>query len=853
MLFGVPDPAVAAGQLGMAVGGAVVFALLAYGVVLTLDRASGSLVGVVSGWSRVIDDFLARRMAGWLGLDEVRAVRRWMRLAAWLVGLSLVGAFAPWPFAIVALTAGLVAVMAVFRRWTWDEEDRALGLPAHRKRVAGVEDYNDELLAALGSIFMFGSLLVWRLSGLHLFDPAASRGLIGNLLYMASETLEALPIIGNIEVLGYDNPSGVEIVQPRGGGVAFAIRMMLDLIVIGGLFKAAEIAGRVARGLDLRRQENALRAARSQDEVEDILDTVSDLASRGNAQATGLLESLALPPPEVPGSSPSVRRAAADRLLHLGDEGAVLATSALNTAILTYDVLLTPELQQQDPLEWLRCQAARAQALYLLGLRAGGPAGAARLAEAEGGFQIASRGHALLGQPRQADAAELGYWAAVSERMSMIGTPSSEELATLSDQIQDFIDRMSGDPEADPKTVEETRRLLKKVQLSRAAKGHIDVASISSHDPASGQLSPAALIDQAELLIMAFGQAPSAEAAARLVSNMTELERLHGDAGNAPADRATAALRLAQGWAVRAEIIHDASQFEAAAKGLEWCEETRRLGQDLSSRVRSHVNALEARCLIFQTAHLPPGAARDGAIERNLELSRRVIADPELRGDPLLDETRANLVMSLIGAAESGDRDLAVTRLQEAITVASSIIEDQAGGADQTRVASTLLNMSKARRLLATIVEAGERRALLDQVVADAERSAEMFAQTGNAYGHMLALKSLGDGLEGIVELERQGPVAEASARRAVEVFSKVTASLEGGAQFDLWCDTEVRSLLLLVFIGVLDLDRPKVEAAVQRYDDLLGRLAGSAHSGAIPFVEQARGRAQAMLRDWPA
>src|SRR5690606_42163284 len=70
-------------------------------------------------------------------------------------------------FRSLVLVLGLVAVLAVFRRWAWDEEDRAAGLT--RRRAPGNEDYNNELLVALSAVFMLGSLLVWRLTGLHFF------------------------------------------------------------------------------------------------------------------------------------------------------------------------------------------------------------------------------------------------------------------------------------------------------------------------------------------------------------------------------------------------------------------------------------------------------------------------------------------------------------------------------------------------------------------------------------------------------------------------------------------------------------------------------------------------------------
>ena len=279
-------------QFSVAVAGAVIFFGLARLAVAGMHRVFGPGLGWVRPGLSALDHILVERISVWVGLSESRAWRRWLRMGGSFLLTAAMGAFLPSLVAVPALITGLVAVVAVFRRWAWDEEDRALGLSPQEKRAKGVEDFNDEVLAALAAVFMLASLLVGRLTGLHAFTESAPGGIGPYLLYMASEALEALPIIGNVEVLGYENPSGVNAVLPTGGWIAFGLRMALDLVVIGGLLKAIEIAGRVARGQDLRREDEAIREGRPE-RVKQAVATLTRLALGEDLNALERLKQLA--------------------------------------------------------------------------------------------------------------------------------------------------------------------------------------------------------------------------------------------------------------------------------------------------------------------------------------------------------------------------------------------------------------------------------------------------------------------------------------------------------------------------------------------------------------------------------
>lgn len=131
-------------QFAVAVAGAVVFFIAARLIVAGLHRFFGPGLGWVRPLLSAVDRFLVLRVSMWIGLSDPVGWRRWLRLVGVLLVSAAIGAFTPSLFATLGLIAGLVAVMAVFRRWAWDEEDRALGLAPNEKRAEGVEDFNDD-------------------------------------------------------------------------------------------------------------------------------------------------------------------------------------------------------------------------------------------------------------------------------------------------------------------------------------------------------------------------------------------------------------------------------------------------------------------------------------------------------------------------------------------------------------------------------------------------------------------------------------------------------------------------------------------------------------------------------------
>lgn len=330
-LFSMPSPTDAGWQILVGLAGAAAFGLGA--IVLSALATRGAHRAVISSTHglRKLDGWLALRVANWLGLDQSNWLRRWSRLVLILGGCASALAFGPGVIAWPCLGAAIVALVSVFRRWSWDEEDRAADRRGDAKRTPGNEDYNDELLFALSAVFLFGVLSIWRLSGAHVFESSPGAGLIANLIYVASEALEALPIVGNVEVLGYDNPSGVSAVLPTGGWFAFALRMALDIIVIGGVLKVMEIGARIARGDDLRRLDAGLEG-RDPAAFDAALIGLERLVLEGSVQAADRLQVFALSPGDGSDGAAARRYRVADRLFVLGLRGAPGAFGMLGAA-----------------------------------------------------------------------------------------------------------------------------------------------------------------------------------------------------------------------------------------------------------------------------------------------------------------------------------------------------------------------------------------------------------------------------------------------------------------------------------------------------------------------------------------
>ncbi len=823
-------------QFGVALTGALLFLIVTAVLIRGLHPAfERGLVWFRPGF-QWLDRALALAVARWVGLDEEGRARRWGRLLVVLLGTGVFGALLPPLIGAPVLILGLIAVLAVFRRWAWDEEDRAAGLDPDRRRAPGSEDYNNELLVALSAVFMLGSLLVWRLTGLHFFNAGSGIGVLEYVTYVASEALEALPIVGNVEVLGYDNPSGVQAVLPTGGWVAFVLRMALDVLVIGGLLQALAVARRIATGEDLRRHEEALRAADTEDRAYAALEALADLARRGNITALAQLEAVALPLDGGARHEVFKRRAAADMLLNLYEDGSVVGVSGLNAALLTYDILITPELQREAPLQWAKSVAARAHAAYLLGMLVGGEQGRRRLIEARDGFKLAAQSLSILEAPRLADRAELGYWAVQVEALHQVEAIPPEHPPLLIADIQGFIDRMGAGGEAE--VVAETRRLVARIGTWMQLRGMTPPA-VSAATPGT----PLAQLDQAVATILQFGREPSDDALERLDRTIRDLEALYAQAQVA-AVRSDAALRLAQAWSARARAVTSSRQ-DAIGQIERWCEA---LGPEVGKapRVRAVVREIQANRFVLEASTKPFGPKRDALTERAIETYRQLVNDPDLGNDPLSNEARANMAIALLNFAEGARPDLARIRLEEAAQLADSLAET----ADPMARASAALTASNVRRDLAPLKPQDRRREVLDRAIRDAQAAVDGFAGLGNEEGRLLAMRALGLSHLDQAVLEGAGPEADRHARKAFPALEFAVAHLDRDRNLGLWFKTAHAFADLASQLGAQDRNRDRLTRAQMLLGELRRLCVGPLEAQA-PYIDKSSAAIDRALLDW--
>lgn len=391
-------------QFMVAVAGAGLFFLCALVLVFVLNAGVGRLVAGASRPLARLDAWLAVRGGKIMGLDHEQAWLRWPRLITTLLAPAFVGSLLPPLLSLPVLILGLIGVLAVFRRWSWDEADRTAGLPPAARRIPGHEDYTDEMLAALSAVFMYGALITWRVGGAFPFFEGGAEGvqgggLISYFLYVAGEAVQAVPIIGNVDMIGWRNPSGLELSQPFGGYFAFSMRTLLDVLVIGGLLKAIEIAGRINRGEDLRRLE---AAANGEDDAAaaTAIRALANRTARGSAEAGVLLERLAVAPPTGE-AAPIARREAATRALEdLGEhENGV---SHLSIAVVGWRGLVDEAHRSGTDYRQAAVTNNLGVALSRLGRRMGGLAGLETLRQAEAMLQSAMQRWTALDAPLKA-------------------------------------------------------------------------------------------------------------------------------------------------------------------------------------------------------------------------------------------------------------------------------------------------------------------------------------------------------------------------------------------------------------------------------------------------------------------
>jgi len=169
--------------------------------------------------------------------------------------------------ALVAIVAGLFAVFAVVRRWSWIERDRDTFLIERGEREEGKgtlrigfnEDLRDEALFALACLFFLiplGLDLVQEITtasgapafSFHDNEPMPSEPwsrFVTWLGYFGAELAKTVPFVDWSEVFHVANGSPIGAQTAFGSQLAFVLRAGLDLLFLAALLQAVQIATRL--------------------------------------------------------------------------------------------------------------------------------------------------------------------------------------------------------------------------------------------------------------------------------------------------------------------------------------------------------------------------------------------------------------------------------------------------------------------------------------------------------------------------------------------------------------------------------------------------------------------------------
>ncbi|MEO1610652.1 MAG: hypothetical protein AAFR90_15270, partial [Pseudomonadota bacterium] len=212
-----------------------------------------------------IDYILARPIAVAVGAS----LQGWRHRYTWgaVVIFTAIGAglFAPAPWALCAVGVGIIAILAIVRRWSWSEADRETflverGIRDGAIRVGFKEDLRDEALMALTFLFVLIPIGLRKIQemtsgvGEPAFKlngnggealPADTFGqFIAWLGYFGAELAKSVPFVDWSEVFHVANGSPIEPLTSFGAQIIFTMRATLDLLLLAAVLQAVQIASR---------------------------------------------------------------------------------------------------------------------------------------------------------------------------------------------------------------------------------------------------------------------------------------------------------------------------------------------------------------------------------------------------------------------------------------------------------------------------------------------------------------------------------------------------------------------------------------------------------------------------------
>lgn len=245
-----------------------------YALVLFI-RVGAKIASTV--WS-LADYLLARPAAFIVGASWRGWRKRYAHFVSVMIIVVAVAYQAPPGAALWAIGGGLVAVLAIVRRWAWIEADRETFLVERGQRQTGggairigfQEDLRDEALFALTCSFLLIPIGLDLAQQVTCEMRACAFGFTGQsemprapidrfivwLGYFGAELAKTIPFVDWSEVFHVANGSPIDPQTALGSQIAFTLRAGLDLMFLAALLQAVQVATR------LREQSVAFRSNR---------------------------------------------------------------------------------------------------------------------------------------------------------------------------------------------------------------------------------------------------------------------------------------------------------------------------------------------------------------------------------------------------------------------------------------------------------------------------------------------------------------------------------------------------------------------------------------------------------------
>lgn len=218
-----------------------------------------------------IDAGLAQGVARIAGASLGNVAFRYGVLLAHLFGAAVLSwwlqqsAGKPWPFApthviaewasFVPLVWGFIVAFAISRRWAWVEQDRETAMitneyerrPGGSLRIGFDQDLRDEALLGFVFIFLFVPLGLSQLAryGFFTYPAQFTPHYLEWLGFFGAELAKAVPFVDWAEVYDVGRGTRIEIVHGAGQHLVFAVRVMIDLILLAALLQALQVSSRV--------------------------------------------------------------------------------------------------------------------------------------------------------------------------------------------------------------------------------------------------------------------------------------------------------------------------------------------------------------------------------------------------------------------------------------------------------------------------------------------------------------------------------------------------------------------------------------------------------------------------------